>query len=171
MLLYNFPSAETITTVHGDGLVGYKFARGPIPYITNSIPPDNTMSARELVWQNRRGKRPMIDSSVCYRGCGQERQKNSSFSVARILFPSRVDVANATKSPIRRWTEREKEREREKNYTRSVTIIVPLVRRIARISRALLHPLYTRENNVAFSAVQTHETYRVRVTVFYSSNS
>lgn len=166
MLLYNFPSAET-TTVHGDGLVGYKFARGPIPYITNSIPPDNTMSARELVWQNRRGKRPMIDSSVCYRGCGQERQKNSSFSVARILFPSRVDVANATKSPIRRWMEKERERE---NYTRSITIIVPLVRRIARIC-ALLQPLYTRENNVAFSAVQTHETYRIRVTVFYSSNS
>lgn len=44
--LYNFPSA-----VRGDGLAGYKFARGPIPYITNSIPPDNTMRL-----ENSRGK-------------------------------------------------------------------------------------------------------------------
>lgn len=76
-------------------------------------------------------------------------------SVARILFPSRVDVANATKLPIRRWVEREEQRERKREnyiYIRSVTIIVPLVRRIARIPRALLHPLYTRENSVAFSA-------------------
>lgn len=51
----------------------------------------------------------------------------------------------------KRRAEREKERELY-IYIRSVTIIVPLVRRIARIPRALLHPLYTRENSVAFSA-------------------
>lgn len=47
VLLYNFPSAET--TVYGDGLVGYKFARGPIPCITNSIPPTIQCGSRTRV--------------------------------------------------------------------------------------------------------------------------
>lgn len=96
----------------------------------------------------------MIDSTVVIAVADREAKK-LIVSVARILFPSRVDVANATKLPIRRWVEREEQRERKREnyiYIRSVTIIVPLVRRIARIPRTLLHPLYTRENSVAFSA-------------------
>lgn len=97
----------------------------------------------------------MIDSTVVIAVADREAKK-LIVSVARILFHLESTL------PMRRscqfvdgWKEKSRERERERIiyiYIRSVTIIVPLVRRIARISRALLHPLYTRENSVAFSA-------------------
>lgn len=113
----------------------------------------------------------MIDSTVVIAVADREAKK-LIVSVARILFPSRVDVANATKLPIRRWVEREEQRERKREnyiyiYEASQSSCHLFVESLEYPARSSIHCTPVK---IALRSLRI-QTHKYPARVFYASNS
>lgn len=112
----------------------------------------------------------MIDSTVVIAVADREAKK-LIVSVARILFPSRVDVANATKLPIRR-VEREEQRERKREriiyiYEASQSSCHLFVESLEYPARSSIHCTPVK---IALRSLRI-QTHKYPARVFYASNS